>query len=96
MTAGNEAQCGEFRCVAQATGALQWAVTNVTRIGRFAQAQVTLNTDTDTFYITNELGELIAAQASPVEVIRNPAAPKSPAGLLSHPALCGAAHLHAR
>jgi outer membrane protein assembly factor BamB len=57
--------CGEFRCVELASGNVRWAVTNVTRIGRWAQAHVTLNTGTDTFYISNEFGELILAKANP-------------------------------
>jgi hypothetical protein len=57
--------CGEFRCVELASGRVAWAATNVTQIGRFAQAHVTLNTTTDTFYISNELGELVVAKASP-------------------------------
>ncbi len=80
--------CGEFRCVELATGHVQWAVTNVTKIGRWAQAHVTLNTGSDTFYISNELGELILAKATPQgyqEIARAQVCGKT----WSHPAYAG-------
>jgi len=60
-----KSECGEFRCVKIATGELQWAVTNVTRMGMHTHATVSRNAGNDTFYLTNELGELILASATP-------------------------------
>ena len=57
--------CGEFRCVSIATGEKMWAVTNVTRIGGFAQTSTTHNTGNGVWYLLNESGELILAEATP-------------------------------
>lgn len=42
-----------------------WAVTNVTRIGGFAHASVTHNAGNGVWYLLNESGELILAEATP-------------------------------
>ena len=62
-----ENECGEFRCVKAATGEKVWAATNVTRLGRFAQASVTRNAGNNVWYLLNELGELILARADAKE-----------------------------
>jgi outer membrane protein assembly factor BamB len=80
--------CGEFRCVELASGKLEWAVTNLTRLGIWAQAQTTLNTGTDTFYLSNELGELILARAGP-EGYRELARAQITGRTWSHPAYVG-------
>lgn len=58
-------ECGEFRCISIATGEKMWAVTNVTRIGGFAHASVTHNAGNGVWYLLNESGELILAEATP-------------------------------
>ena len=59
----DESECGELRCVEVATGAVKWAEKSVTRLKGFAHATVTRNAATDTWYITNDQGELILAKA---------------------------------
>jgi len=62
---GNKGECGEFRCIRLTTGEKMWAVTSVTRIGGFAHASVTRNAGNGVWYLLNELGELILAEATP-------------------------------
>ncbi len=61
----DKATCGDLRCLSVADGDLVWAEKSVTTLKGFAQATITRNAANDTWYITNDTGELILARATP-------------------------------
>lgn len=81
-------QCGEFRCLDLATGEQKWSDKTVTRLGMFAQSHVTYNAGNRTFYLFNELGELILAKAGP-DGYRETGRAQISGKTWSHPAFAG-------
>ncbi len=61
----DKATCGDVRCLSVADGNLVWTEKSVTTLKGFAQATLTRNAANDTWYITNDRGELILARATP-------------------------------
>ena len=59
----DQAACGELRCVDVATGDVKWSEKSITTLKGFAHATVTRNSGNDTWYLTNDQGELILAKA---------------------------------
>mgnify|MGYP003347328383 CR=1 FL=1 len=57
--------CGDVRCVSVSKGDVAWTEKGVTTLKGFAHATLTRNAANDTWYITNDRGELILARMTP-------------------------------